>query len=86
MRYRKWGNLAKSLVRILLGVPLSLEVRNTFPPGKGRAPVTWGFYDPFQWERVGEGQSNLPACSIFSNSFSLNYSICQVAIFGVSLS
>lgn len=40
MRYRKWGNLAKSIVRILLGVPLSLEIRNTFPPGKGRAPVT----------------------------------------------
>lgn len=35
----------------------------------------------FRGEVWGEGQSNLPASVVFLNSFSLEYSVCQGAIF-----
>ena len=35
--------------------------------------------------RVGEGQSGRPASAIFSDSFSLTYSMYQHAVFGGSL-
>ena len=39
------------------------------------------FMTCFRGEGQGEGQSDPPASAVFSNSFSLKYTICQGAIF-----
>lgn len=52
----------------------------------GRTLLLWRFYDLFWGEGQGEGQSDLPVSAVFSNSFSLKYSICQGAIFWGSMS
>lgn len=40
---------------------------------------TWAL-GPASGEKGGEGQRELPAFAIFSNSFTLKYSTCQAAI------
>lgn len=42
-----------------------------------------GVFDRFWGEGQGDDHSGLPASAIFSNSFCLKYSICQVPYLGV---
>lgn len=51
----------------------------------GRPVSHGGFHDLFQGRRVW-GQSAFPASAVLWNSFSLNYSTCQVAILWTSTS
>ena len=63
---------------------LCLSNKLPFPLVQG-GQFTWGSYELLQERSVGEGQSELPASAIFSDSFSLTYSIYQHAVFGGSL-
>ena len=51
---------------------------------KGTSPLR--VYDLLQRRRTGEGQNDLPASIVSSDSFRLNYLICQGTIFGGSVS
>lgn len=55
-----------------------------------KAPLIGGFYGLFKGIRLGPvgggGQSELPASSIFSKSFSLNIQYAKVSLFWGSLS
>ena len=61
---------------------LSLVLRLSLPPNTERVHVIWEIYLPLS-EKKGEekeGRSELPAYSIFLNSFNLRDSVCQGAI------
>lgn len=80
LRVTNWRNLARP---ILLSVPLSLEIRMLLSSGIGRALLTRGFYDQLQGSR-GRSESPPYTCCL-SSSFSLKFSVCQIAIFWGSM-
>lgn len=74
-------------IQILLGIPLSLEIRMLFSWNKGRAHLTGRFYNLFSGKKGGEreSQGDLPISAILSKSFiHLKYLICCLAYFEVS--
>ena len=73
------GNLTRpvhSFAQVPLGVCPSMELRMLLSSGyREGTSLTWGSYDLVQgrW-----GRSESPSCTcLFSNSFSLKYSLCQ---------
>lgn len=51
--------------QILLGVPLSLEIRMLFSLGTGRATLTQGFYDLFQRRRMSKEEVKVTLLLLF---------------------
>lgn len=74
------GELSTSCLFRSSWCPSELEIRSSFPLGVGRAPLAGGSFDLLQG-RSGGSSDNLPASAIFSDFFSLKYSVYQGAIF-----
>ena len=68
------------------GNPLPSEIRMLLSSRYGRSLLIWELYDLFHGRRVGKSQSDLPATAVFSNPFSLKYSLCQGSISGGGVS
>ena len=62
--------------------PIVFKMRLLLSSGYWEGTLHREFYGLFRREGWGKGQSDLCASAIFSNSFSLKYSVCQGAVLG----
>lgn len=74
-----WSNMV--CLYSLLGPKFPVTGDKDVPPGTGRVPVTWEMYLLLSGQKGGGGSQSDLISAIFSNSFSLRYSLCHGAIF-----